>query len=1092
MIEPWHDASAGPGEWLGTRFVCRISGAPSDTVDALRAEHTLALLGRLLDADDQLHARREELSAVLFAAIGAAGDDKPRRNKLITLKRELYNLRPAAAAKVGEAAASLDPGAAETVRAFAALLEERAGIEAELRDTFGAETGKLRRRFRGLVDDPDFRKGLMISSRSLYNALPRWGDAAAGGGAELSGRDEKTERGLLRYYTRMAMKATPFSTFCAIIPGEFVEDGTAGGDDVIRLHGDARTKRSYVRVNKFIYGLLFDHLKQRPAVRHALHVEPNPTLRVQDGRLVFLTAIDAREVFQRLANNEVLELIAASFANRGKPTLGELIAALCADPQIEAEPEEAEAYLDKLIEIGFLRFNTGIREQDADWDLPFRALLDAIDDDHARQSSELLARLREVVEAYTDADVGERSRMIEEMHALLTDAIEAMEIQQRLRRDMPFYEDATAAASATVPLTPGVKRTFAAWSDWARLTSRVAWPRAEQATMRHFFESFYGDSAGVPLLVFYEDFYREHFKAHVEKEAKARAGVQDEETKGYNVGNPFELDFIRRLGEARDRMGESLRQKWEAAPDAEEISITLDEVEEALRGVENSSAICRSMGAFACLAPPEQAGGDPLLVLQGGSYTAGFGKYFSRFLYMLPDDVQEQVRRENFALTDDLLAEICGDAQFNANLHPPLLKWEISYPTGEGGAADEQLRSSDIVVQPDPEDPQTLRLVHVPSGNRVVPVDLGFLNPRMRPPLYQLVSRFTPPAMFGPPIPESPEKRRQTPAATTSAQADGDDGAAAADADTAAAPVADTAVAGDGQPADTAVVDAPPTDTAVAGDGAADTAVAPADTAVAPPADGGVTVDGVAAADATAEGEAQKPAPRIQVRPRITFGGTVVLARRRWTVPGSLLPQREAHESAADFFVRANRWRREAGIPETVYLRINPLPEPQQPKPGAPAADAAQAEADAAAEAQAQQDAAMAAGDVPGYEAPAAEHADEEHEDTPAEGEAAAAEGAEGEKKPVKPRTAGSRDLHKPQFIDFGNPLLVALLGKMGANLKAYQALFEERLPSRAALPTHEGQAYASEVVVQLYYPAGTASPAHAPEGEEAHAAAVA
>ena len=74
-----------------------------------------------------------------------------------------------------------------------------------------------------------------------------------------------------------------------------------------------------MRINKFIYGLLFDHLKTRPAVRHALHVEPNPTLREQDGRLVFLTAIEAREVFQRLANNEVLELIAASFRGRGGP-----------------------------------------------------------------------------------------------------------------------------------------------------------------------------------------------------------------------------------------------------------------------------------------------------------------------------------------------------------------------------------------------------------------------------------------------------------------------------------------------------------------------------------------------------------------------------------------------------------------------------------------------------------------------------------------------------------------------------------------------------------------------------------------------------
>jgi hypothetical protein len=1062
MMEPWQEGSSGPGEWLGTRFVCRVSGAPADTVDALRAERTLQLLARLHEVDVRLREEREPLSQRLFAAIGAAADDKPLRNKLITLKRELYNLRPVAAAKVEETAARLDGDTGAGMRAFSALLDERARLEDELRAAFGAETGELRRRFRELLEDADFRKGLMISSRSLYGSLDRWGQAAAEGGAELGGKEEKTERGLLRYYTRMAMKATPFATFCAIIPGAFVDEEAFDGEGDFRFVGDPREKRSFVRVNKFIYGLLFDHLKTRPAFRHALRVELNPTLREENGRLVFLTAIEAREVFQRLANNEVLELITGSYHGLGKPTLGELIAALSSDPQIEATPEEAEAYLDKLIEIGFLRFHTGIREQDADWDIPFRALLDAIDDEHARISSKLLARLREVVEQYTEADVGERARMIDEMHTLLNDAIETMGVEQRLRRDMPFYEDATSPARAEVPLTPAVRQTFATWSAWVRLTSRVSWPRGEMATMRHFFDDYYaGKTSRVPLLVFYEDFYREHFKAHVEKEAKARAGVQDEELKGYNVNNPFGLEFIDRLGAARDRLGEVVREKWQAAPDADELDITVAEVEAALDGVENTSNVCRSMGTFACLVP-EGEGEPPRLVLQGGSYTAGFGKYFSRFLYMLPDDVQEQVRRENEALTGDYLAEICGDAQFNANLHPPLLRWEISYPTGESGAAEEQLKSGDILVEADPEDATSLRLVHGPTGLRVIPVDLGFLNPRMRPPLYQLVSRFTPPAMFGPPIPESPERRPRPPQGTQAvaqaeapaAEEQAQPAEAAPGAQAVAVPAAEGAPAAQGE---APAIDGQPAD----GEAAPAAEAQAADAQAAPPA----------------------PAPKIQVRPRVTFERHLVLARRRWIVPGSLFPQREPHESAADFFLRANRWRLEAGIPETVYVRINPLPDAPQPKPGQPA-DAAAAE----------QAPAEAAGELPGYEG---EQAHDEHADEPAgegdAGDAPAAEGdaaAEGEKKPAKPRTAGSRDLHKPQFMDFGNPLLVGLFGKMGANLKQWSAVIEERLPSREALPRHDGRAFASEVVVQLYYPAGTATPAT--DRQEDHAAAVA
>lgn len=1038
MSEPWQNGSApAAASQLAARFVCRVSGAPSSTVDALRAERSLELLGRLHDLERRLKADREPLSQALFEAIGAA-QEKPARNRLISIKRELFNLRPVPPQRVADAAALVDASTAESLRAFAAGLAERAALEDEVRSQVRAETLELRGRFRGLLEDADFRKGLMISSRALYAALPRYAPAA-----ELGGREEKMERGLLRYYTRMAMKATPFSTFCAIIPGTFEDADASAEGDTLRFDGDPRQKRSYVRINKVLYGLLFDHLKERPAVRHALRVELNPTLRLQDGRLVYLTAIDNREVFQRLADNEVLQLIAGMCRGMGRPTLGELIGALVSDPQIEATPEEAEAYLDKIIEIGLLRFATGIGEQDADWDLPFRRLLDAMDDDHARQASELLGELRGLTERYTDAAVGERERMVEQMHARVAAAVESMEIKARTRRDMPFYEDATSAAQARVPLTPPVRRAMDGFTDWVRMTSRVAWPRGEQATMRHFFDDFYGSAKAVPLLVFYEDFYREHFKAHVEKEARQRNGQPPEEGEPkYNVANPFELDFVKRLSVAREALGESIRRRWAEGVDAEEITVTTADVEDALAGVENTSDVCRSMDAFSCLLPPASEEAPARLLIQGSSYTTGFGKYFSRFLYMLPDDMQEQVRRENAGLTDDLLAEICGDAQFNANLHPPLLRWEISYPTGESGAAEQQLRSSDIVVEPDPEDANALRLTHAPTGSRVVPVDLGFLNPRMRPPLYQLLSRFTPPATFSPMVPESPDPR---PAPAS--------GEASTEASPAAAASPHDGVHSESQP-----------DGCDEAEGAAREASPEAAVAEAAPA--------------------PQPEPKIQVRPRIMFEDTLVLARRRWLVPGALFPQREPHESAADFFLRASRWRAEHDIPETSFVRVLPHATTAQPRPGETPGDGTPAEAQAE--------------EVPGYDAAAEPHAEDEAHEEPA---AAAAEGgdgaeggegdaAEGEKQPPKKFTPGSRDLFKPQFMDFGNPLLVGLLGKLGANLKGYNVVFEERLPDSGALYRHGDDRYATELVVQLYFPAGTArGAAHAPAGREEHAA---
>ena len=864
-------------------------------------------------------------------------------------------------------------------------------------------------------------------------------------------------------------------------------------DGGTRFTSDPRVKRSFVRANKFLYGLFFDHLKTRPAFRHSLQVERNPTLRVENGRLVFLTAIEGREVFQRLADNEVLQLIASRFSDGGAPTLGDLIRALSSDPEIDATFEEAEAYLDKLIEIGFLRFHTGIREQDADWDLPFRALLDAIDDDHARQTSAVLATLRERIEAYTDAGVEERERIIAQVHEQIEQALESMEISGRLRKDMPFYEDATSGASAEVALTPGVRRSLAQFEQWVRATARLAWPRSDQATMRHFFEDYYGQNGGagdgVPLLKFYEDFYREHFKAHVEKEGRMRGGMPRDPTDTYDVNNPFGLESIKELSAARQRLTEVFRRAWADAPDARTIDISAEAVDEALLGVETLSGVPRSMGAFGLMVPAEEEGGEPAFVLHGASYTAGYGKYFSRFLYMLPDDVQEDVRRANAALTGELLAEICGDAQFNANLHPPLLRWEISYPTGESGATEDQLRSSEILVQADPEDPQNLALLHGPTGRRVIPVDLGFLNPRMRPPLYQLLSRFTPPVMYAPPIPDSPEPPRTQEKPKLNADevtvqpADVVDAVYARDADTVRNPPADTVGRGAdtverGRGADT-VERAPGADTVERAPGADTVERAPGADTVAGPAEAAAKVE-------------EKP-PVIGYRPRITFGGSVVLARRRWIVPAALFPQRRQDESAPDFFLRVNRWRVENGIPETVYLRVMPLPEPRPQKPGE--APAAEAPVEAPAE-------------IPGYEAPAGEAEEpivDEHEhdevaeagaepaepaaadaadaaDAPAkEGEAAAAQrlGVEDKKRKTQP----SRDFFKPQFIDFANPLLVGLWGKVAQGLKNFSGNIEERYPDREQLPRYGDASFATELVVQLYFPGGTASsPADAGE----------
>lgn len=937
--------------YVAPHFVCRVAGAAADNIDALRGTETVQTMRTCLAVEVGLREQAEELSMLLYNVIRAVTEPSTR-SLLIALRRDLYNLRVPPRASLGAVLATLRVETRTKVQVFLSQVERLQALTARVKTIHDRELPVLRGHFRQSLSNTDFRNALLLSSPSLYGRMDGYTE-----GSKLRSRQAKIERGLLRYYTRMTMKATPFSTFCTIVPGRFVNDR---GDwtSPISFRGDLHSKRSYLRINKRLYGFLWEYLKQRRAVRRCLPVELNPTLHAENtGRLVYLTSVRGIEVFQRLDNSEVLELITARCRDAVEPTVGELVNTLCGNPQIDTRPEEAETFIDKLVEIGFLRLQTGIREQEVEWDLPLRALLDRVDDDHARQASALLCKIRECMTVYAHASVEERAVLLNEVREATEVALEGMGISERVARDVLFYEDTTAKVVAEVALEPEVHRALDALDEWVRLTSCLAWPRTEQANMRHFFDNYYDREAkGIPLLEFYEDFYREHLKAHVEKERKQGVAGNQGTMETYDAANPFNLDLVRNVVAGRRALAERVRARWAESPNTEVIDLDASDIREVLCGVPPPGQAPRSIGAFAVLFQGEEDWVS--LVLHSSSYTTGFGKYFSRFLYMFPRDFQEEIRSANAALSTGHLAEICGDAHFNANLHPPLLPWEIGYPTGEGGATHRQLRSADLVVERDPKDAHALRLRHAHTRKTVIPVDLGFLNPLWRPPLYQLLSHFTPPAIFAPTLPDQPIARAAA------------SGRSLPSADEATLTSHSMVTRGGPQ----------------------------AEAEHGPGIDGG-----------------------ILVQPRLTYRKALILRRRCWRVPGRHFPQLRPDEGAAEFYLRANRWREEYGVPERVYVHIFLTAPLGASMPLSSAKDSRDPDA-----------------------------VDEE----------------------VERRRTAVGDLRKPQYMDFGSPLLVELLGRMASGLGSFVAVLEEQLPTMDALPRIEGRPYVTELILQLYYPA--------------------
>jgi len=291
-------------------FVCRVSGLSANALESLRAPRTTEVLDGLFAVEEQHLELKETISPLLFEIVGATQGRK-ERNRLLQLRRDVHNLRPITAERYADVKELLPSSARQALVRLRASQAREDELRSRIAQAYTEEVDHARNAFRRAIEDADFQKGLLLSSRALFSAQKYYTNARHG---RFNSKLEKIERGLLRYASRMAMKATPFGTFCAVIPGRFMQESDGMTvPPLFSYHGDPRKKRTIVRLNKRLAGLLLTHLKTRPAVRSSLHVELNPTLRRDEGRLVFLASPEGREVFQRLSPNAVLELLCTLF-----------------------------------------------------------------------------------------------------------------------------------------------------------------------------------------------------------------------------------------------------------------------------------------------------------------------------------------------------------------------------------------------------------------------------------------------------------------------------------------------------------------------------------------------------------------------------------------------------------------------------------------------------------------------------------------------------------------------------------------------------------------------------------------------------------
>ncbi|WP_337169399.1 lantibiotic dehydratase [Gemmatimonas aurantiaca] len=903
-----------------------VSAVHSASGTTARRQHAL------LQAERALAADIPRVSDILFEAVPQTKDRDHRRH-LLSLRRRIFQLD---GSFTDSELRALDVGLSgekrEEVRRFVAQLDALTTCRGGLDEQYANDRIVAQRELERAIRATSFQKGLASSSDSLFRLLSRDGRPDRRMSAT---RSAQRARGLLRYLSRASMKATPFATFCQLL-GVVIDDA----EEPLRLVGSLATVPSIVRVNKSALRSLRAVLFPLPSVRECLHVALNDTIEVDGNYLRVFALSGHREAFVRLRRTPALQCVLTALERCTRVRVRNLIEAVLHDAEVDATREECVHYIDGLLNCGLLRLVSPVDDQIADWEPLLNAFLRDIRDAprEVTNARQLLDALATQISVFSGASAWGRhamqQRSLRLMHRYLHDA----GATRAVRKSLMFHEDCGAAAHIVID-----RRSLAGALDDLRRyvadSAPLAYTRMEAAVAREIFEHANPGVARVPLLAFAEQYSR-HRMEH-------NGGKKSEIPTKAGESPPTVLQTLR---QARDTLTGALASAWFLAPPtADEIEVTSGMLRYAAQDAPPAGPGPRSVSVFCNLIPPCGDRGWRVVVNQG-RYLSGYGKYISRFLPVLPHHQWTAVRERNASSPWGRIVEIADDGDFNPNLHPRLTDSIIQYPTGSHHGRSDAIALTDLEVGPDAADPARLALTRRSTGERIWPVDLGFLSPRLRPPLFRLLRTLGPDAQFALSLPWS-----------------------------------------------------------------------------LPDANGSVGLDRL---------------DTIVVRPRYTFGEHLILARRAWHVPSVCFPRLKSNESPARYFARVQRWRFEADIPESVYVRIFSI----APKPEAASLDSGEEER----------------GEEAGMDAAEMELDDTQTPTTRKTSQATTHESA----VPRAPQI--SADAQKPQFIDFTNPLFVDLFSRLPGGLDTFTASLEEVLPEAGDYPRHGEDTYCTEFMAQL------------------------
>ena len=693
--------------------VVRRAGLSSKSFEQLVFSRTSDILDQVFALERSNREIASNLAEALHRAVGAA-QSIACSAEILQLRRDIHNHRPSRRPLSHEAwdllALILTPCEVEQVREYLDNHQRRQSLLIKGEQVFADEYASRRAVLKRALRKQEFRKALSLASPALSYELDQYLQSPD----EALRRIRRTERSLIRYYSRAAFKLSPFSSFTRVGLAKLSKVQVPSAKRGSRV-------RSQVRLNRSLLASFAECITRHPELGGYVPVHVNTTSVYRGNKLMLLQRVyngvaptrlrTPQELVVNVSQSAAMEWIKTYLPAGSKVQMRQIRE----DLQKALPPGHADTCLRNLMDFGFLIHRIPPPDAGDSGIENLAGILDKVPSPLASSLKSKLERLEQLARCFGPACAQQRRTLLHEAADTTAEIFALLGTETSNWDGLIIFEDCGETRLNHISLP---KQWNTAIDDLQEFLSQYASLLDRNLSVRMAIAQALKDNfAGGPVDLIE---FMHRFTATPATAPEGQGLARYHHT-------PFSrgMEKIHVLALLRDQMGQSLSSS------SEEEELDFRVMAEQHHWLERLQALAPEPHEAAVLGischcqPVRQADGSVNIVVNG--FFDGALNTVLRACNHLEKSEQIQVIQElrqilQEAYPHSIPSELMTTFDFNVNLHPRGTEFVIDQ---EAGAA-ESIQLSDLNIRL--EENGQIALFHRDWGTKITALHLGMME----------------------------------------------------------------------------------------------------------------------------------------------------------------------------------------------------------------------------------------------------------------------------------------------------------------------------------------------------------------------------